>query len=406
MKKFLFLVVVCTSTISSWAQSMKFVAVRNNPVSNRQEFIQWDTLSLPSVLSDSAAINGVVSGSSTFNSNNGNFYISTYQNNQPTTLAYNVNQRNSFPINNQINFGVGTKVDLSNGKLYTVHGTRLGARGYISVTDPTTGISNLVDSLPNSISGFYADGVVFNSNTHHLYFYYLDRSNVARLMDVDVTANPVTMSSVVVAAAAGRSGNMTMEFDLNTNLLHFYSIVFNTQTRKSKLYFGILNPVNGAVSYEDSIGGYSGVVMSSGTFDQTGQNFCIEVLDSNNRNKMVGYQVLGAYWFETALPAGNVYEIEANNFAYAQAKYASTAAKELENSILIYPNPAQDFLQISGATLGKKYQVLNPQGQLVLSGRISQTEEKIDVSKLNSGLFLLWMEGTKNVSKFIINKGL
>jgi hypothetical protein len=40
---------------------------------------------------------------------------------------------------------------------------------------------------------------------------------------------------------------------------------------------------------------------------------------------------------------------------------------------------------------------------LVLSGKISQNEEKIDVSELNSGLFLFMMEGTKTVSKFIIN---
>jgi hypothetical protein len=270
MKKYSLSLLMLVASLLMNAQSMKFVAVRNNPVNSRQEFVQWDTLSLPTVMNDSAAIQGVVSGSSTFNSNNGNFYISTYQNNQPATLVYNVNQRNSYILNNQIDFGVGTKVDLSNGKLYTVHATHLGSRGYISVTDPTTGNTTLVDSLPNTISGFYADGVVFNSNTHHLYFYYLDRSNVARLMDVDVSANPVTFNSVVVGTANGNAGNMTLEFDLNTNLLHFLSIAYNIQTRKSKIYFGILNPVNGAVCYEDSIGGYAGVVLSSGTFDQTG----------------------------------------------------------------------------------------------------------------------------------------
>lgn len=406
MKKIAFLFLVIFSSIVGFSQSMKFVAVRNNPVTNRQEFIQWDTLSLPAVLNDSAAINGVVSGSSTFNPNNGNFYISTFQNNQPITLVYNVNQRNNFVLNNLLDFGVETKVDLSNGKLYSVHAMHSSKRGYISVTDPVSGVTSLVDSLPNSIAGFLADGMVFNSNTHHLYFYYIDRNNVGKLMDVDVSSNPVTMNSVALGTAGGRTSNMTLEFDLNTNLLHFLSIKYNSQTQKSKIYFGIINPTNGAVSYEDSTEGYSGVVLSSGTFDQTGQNMCISAVDSNNRYIMVGYQVLGAYWFETALPAGNIYEIEANNYAYAQAKYASTSVKELRAPIHIYPNPAQDFLQVSGAGLGNRYRIYNQNGQLVLSGKISQNEEKIDVSKLNSGLFLLMMEGTKNVSKFIINKGL
>jgi len=401
-------IVLVLSFLSSAAfnQSMKFVAVRSNPITQLQEFIQWDTLSLPSVVHDSASIQGVVSGSSTFNSNNGNFYISAFQNNQPTTLVYQVNQRNSYALNSQMNFGVGTKVDLSNGKLYTVHTTSLGARGYISVTDPISGITSLVDSLPNSISGFFSDGVVFNSNTHHLYFYYIDTGNVERFMDIDVLANPVNMNSIVLGVANGRSGNMTFEFDLNTNLLHFLSINYDLQTLKSNMYFGIINPSNGAVSYEDSISSYAGVVLSSTTFDQTGQNMCIQALDSNNSYVMVGYQVLGSYWFKAPMPLGNVYEIEANNYSFAQAKYASTGTKELTNPIQIYPNPAHDFLQVSGAGLGNRYRIFNQNGQLVLSGKISQNEDKIDVSKLNSGLFLFMMEETKNVSKFIINKGL
>jgi len=101
-----------------------------------------------------------------------------------------------------------------------------------------------------------------------------------------------------------------------------------------------------------------------------------------------------------------VYEIEANNYTYVQAKYASTSVKELNAPMLVYPNPAQDFLQVSGVGLGNRYRIFNQNGQLVLSGKISQNEDKIDVSKLKSGLFLFMMEGTKNVSKFIINKGL
>jgi len=348
MKKSALLFLLIFSSIVGFSQSMKFVAVRNNPTTQRQEFIQWDTLSLPTVINDTAPINGVVSGSSTYNSNNGNFYISTFQNQQLVTLVYNVNQRNNFVLNNLLDFGVETKVDLSNGNLYSVHTMSSSSRGFISVTDPVSGVTTLVDSLPNSISGFFADGMVFNSNTHHLYFYYIDTNNVERFMDIDVMANPVTMNSMVLGFASGHTSNLTLEFDLNTNLLHFLSIHYNSQTQKSKIYFGIINPTNGAMSYEDSTEGYSGVVLSSGTFDQTGQNMCISAVDSNNRYIMVGYQVLGAYWFEAPLPAGNVYEIEANNYTYVQAKYASTSVKELNAPMLVFPNPAQEFLQVSG----------------------------------------------------------
>ena len=404
MKKSALLFLLIFSSIVGFSQSMKFVAVRNNPTTQRQEFIQWDTLSLPTVINDTAPINGVVSGSSTYNSNNGNFYISTFQNQQLVTLVYNVNQRNNFVLNNLLDFGVETKVDLCNGNLYSVHTMSSSSRGFISVTDPVSGVTTLVDSLPNSISGFFADGMVFNSNTHHLYFYYIDTNNVERFMDIDVMANPVTMNSMVLGFASGHTSNLTLEFDLNTNLLHFLSIHYNSQTQKSKIYFGIINPTNGAMSYEDRTEGYSGVVLSSGTFDQTGQNMCISAVDSNNRYIMVGYQVLGAYWFEAPLPAGNVYEIEANNYTYVQAKYASTSVKELNAPMLVFPNPAQEFLQVSGVGLGNHYRIFNQNGQLVLSGKISQNEEKIDVSSLLSGLYFISCDEKSLGQKFIIQK--
>jgi len=401
MKKII-LVLFAFSTISGLAQSMKFVGVRNNPTTRKQEFVQWDTLSLPTVMNDSAPINGVVSGSSTYNSNNGNFYIATYQNNQPVTLAYNVNQRNNFIMANQINFGVGTKVDLSNGKLYTVHGKRLGARGYISVTDPNTGIASLVDSLPNTINSFFGDGVVFNSNTHHLYFYYLD-GNVGRLMDVDVSANPVTMNSVPVVTANGRSANMAMEFDLNTNLLHFISIEYNTQTRKSKLYFGILNPSNGAMNYEDSTAGYSGMAMGSGTFDQTGQNMCILAMDTNNRYVMVGYQVLGAYWFKTSIPSGNIYEIEANNFSYVQAKYANNIKENQKTEVTVYPNPVDQVLNIKSSSVLDQYHIYSIQGKLVRSGVLNAYHSQMDVSDFENGVYFIVFPEKNSVARFVIS---
>ncbi|MFY8132710.1 MAG: hypothetical protein ACOVOL_05700, partial [Bacteroidia bacterium] len=109
------LVIVLGLTLLSLAtlgQSMKFVAVRNNPTTQRQEFIQWDTLSLPNVINDSASITGLVSGSSTFNSNTGNYCVSALRNNQSITLSYDVNTRSNTVLANQIDFGISTKVDL------------------------------------------------------------------------------------------------------------------------------------------------------------------------------------------------------------------------------------------------------------------------------------------------------
>lgn len=399
------LVIVLGLTLLSLAtlgQSMKFVAVRNNPTTQRQEFIQWDTLSLPNVINDSASITGLVSGSSTFNSNTGNYCVSALRNNQSITLSYDVNTRSNTVLANQIDFGISTKVDLSNGKLYTIQGKKNGKRSYLTVTNPITNATSLVDSLPGSIFAFIGEGMVFNSNNHHFYFQYVDTANQMKFMDVDLSGTTTTMTSSTLGMPTN-SGSYFLEFDLNNNVLYFFNLKYNSQTRRSKIYFGNINLNNGAVNFEDSVSNIRALIYSSVTFDQTGQNMCVSVIDSNNQNVMLCYQVLNSYWFTAPLPAGSVYEIEANNYSYAQAKYASTSVKELNAPLLVYPNPAQDFLQVSGAGLGNRYRIFNQNGQLVLSGKISQNEEKIDVSELNSGLFLFIMEGTKTVSKFIIN---
>ncbi len=399
------LVIVLGLTLLSLAtlgQSMKFVAVRNNPTTQRQEFIQWDTLSLPNVINDSASITGLVSGSSTFNSNTGNYCVSALRNNQSITLSYDVNTRSNTVLANQIDFGISTKVDLSNGKLYTIQGKKNGKRSYLTVTNPITNATTLVDSLPGSIFAFIGEGMVFNSNNHHFYFQYVDTANQMKFMDVDLSGTTTTMTSSTLGMPTN-SGSYFLEFDLNNNVLYFFNLKYNSQTRRSKIYFGNINLNNGAVNFEDSVSNIRALIYSSVTFDQTGQNMCVSVIDSNNQNVMLCYQVLNSYWFTAPLPAGSVYEIEANNYSYAQAKYASTSVKELNAPLLVYPNPAQDFLQVSGAGLGNRYRIFNQNGQLVLSGKISQNEEKIDVSELNSGLFLFMMEGTKTVSKFIIN---
>ncbi len=399
------LVIVLGLTLLSLAtlgQSMKFVAVRNNPTTQRQEFIQWDTLSLPNVINDSASITGLVSGSSTFNSNTGNYCVSALRNNQSITLSYDVNTRSNTVLANQIDFGISTKVDLSNGKLYTIQGKKNGKRSYLTVTNPITNATTLVDSLPGSIFAFIGEGMVFNSNNHHFYFQYVDTANQMKFMDVDLSGTTTTMTSSTLGMPTN-SGSYFLEFDLNSNVLYFLNLKYNSQTRRSKIFFGNINLNNGAVNFEDSVSNIRALIYSSVTFDQTGQNMCVSVIDSNNQNVMLCYQVLNSYWFTAPLPAGSVYEIEANNYSYAQAKYASTSVKELNAPLLVYPNPAQDFLQVSGAGLGNRYRIFNQNGQLVLSGKISQNEEKIDVSELNSGLFLFMMEGTKTVSKFIIN---
>jgi len=85
---------------------------------------------------------------------------------------------------------------------------------------------------------------------------------------------------------------------------------------------------------------------------------------------------------------------------------ASVANLNVEESIQLYPNPASQFLYVkkSGVDNNKKQTIaiLNLIGQKVVARQLSNSENKIDISFLNSGVYFLVIEGEKRqVLKFV-----
>jgi hypothetical protein len=68
-------------------------------------------------------------------------------------------------------------------------------------------------------------------------------------------------------------------------------------------------------------------------------------------------------------------------------------------SVSIFPNPAKDFIHISGLTEATNFQIYDATGRLVKSQTI-QPDEPITISGLQSGLYLLSSDGLQK--KFIV----
>lgn len=71
------------------------------------------------------------------------------------------------------------------------------------------------------------------------------------------------------------------------------------------------------------------------------------------------------------------------------------------SSIQIYPNPTSDVLNVTKVSSKAQFTITNMAGQLVMSGQI--TDNKISVSKLNTGAYMISIEdkGTTSNLKFI-----
>ena len=76
----------------------------------------------------------------------------------------------------------------------------------------------------------------------------------------------------------------------------------------------------------------------------------------------------------------------------------ATDLRETENARLtIYPNPATDFLRISGLTVVTVARITNIQGQEVFSGRFEGDEGMVEVSNLPAGIYMMRLEMDKKV---------
>jgi hypothetical protein len=76
---------------------------------------------------------------------------------------------------------------------------------------------------------------------------------------------------------------------------------------------------------------------------------------------------------------------------------------ELVESFAIYPIPAQDFLVVeplvSVENQGMNYQIINPQGQIISQGSITnQSPQRISTSSLSSGIYYIRILGKNSTS--------
>ena len=69
-------------------------------------------------------------------------------------------------------------------------------------------------------------------------------------------------------------------------------------------------------------------------------------------------------------------------------------------SVNVYPNPVQNHLTIEADLQGAEYRIVNMQGKVVKTGKITETALQIDFSDLSGGTYLLKVNG-QNTHKII-----
>ena len=82
----------------------------------------------------------------------------------------------------------------------------------------------------------------------------------------------------------------------------------------------------------------------------------------------------------------------------SEDSYTSIKEQATIPNLQVYPNPASDYLQVSGTDSGSEYKLINQQGQEVLSGTISG-EERIYTTEFSTGIYFLEIKNNQAVSR-------
>ena len=79
------------------------------------------------------------------------------------------------------------------------------------------------------------------------------------------------------------------------------------------------------------------------------------------------------------------------------SKSANVALQVIDSEVKVFPNPAQNYITISGVTNGEQIMVYDFTGNVVLKKVASTTAETIDVSALKSGKYIISIRGKEGI---------
>jgi len=197
--------------------------------------------------------------------------------------------------------------------------------------------------------------------------------------------------------------------------INFSSNIYETEKINLKLFIVDLN--ENTWDFKDSSGN---ILYEGGPYDQNGEhNHEFDVIQSEcytftiydtAGNGLDGYNwTVGSEYYELTTEQGDLIYTN-TNFGSEESKLISTEYLNLNqneiNSISIYPNPSDKFIQINYQNiLPESYKIFDLNGSLIYSKAINSDRDlKIDVSGFSKGLYFISIQSGQNMNnlKFLV----
>ncbi|WP_298221892.1 T9SS type A sorting domain-containing protein [Flavobacterium sp.] len=392
-------------TSKAQEDQINLIAFKYNQQSQTSDIIKWNVDAPELFTATSSNVTGILVGTSIFNASTGDYVSRVTQNdNTSGVFKYNANTQ-------QINFNEATsffngsaECDMQTGFIYTYDGNNLN-EVQLNKYNPQTNelvVVGTFDFLPNT--SFFPDGSCFDSNTGTYYFVMQDAEG-KKLVTVPVNATAFTYTETLLTGLP-ITGNIGLEYSNETNSIYCIYSSFNAQTESNTFVVGNLDANSGAISVLNTLETIGGYQFYNRTFDQNTKKLLFVAYNLDFTQQRLYLYDIDSNTYETRLlPAELVVEIECNNFAYSERKYGQLSTPTFDgNDLVIYQDIAAKSILFSKNIAKSKFQVVNMQGAIVISGQVSSTNA-IDASTLQSGIYIVSVEvNSKKVDKKLILK--
>jgi len=196
----------------------------------------------------------------------------------------------------------------------------------------------------------------------------------ASISKIDVNSMTLTTTNNISSVSTG----------CGTSCLKEGNIVYQISQDSSLMEYDVLNMNNIGPIANYNTNFYALAV------DPTSGHLFASNTDFYSYGKVEIYDLMNNYisQFSTDITPGKiVFDVRFN-----------TGIEESQNDLVIYPNPANDMLNINGIGEGN-YSILNVLGEVIYSQVISQDKITIDISSLQSGKYFVQVKRNGELSK-------
>ena len=254
----------------------------------------------------------------------------------------------------------------------------------LATCDLTTGLVDLIS--PNSIAQSYT--MSGSTIDPYLMVYYFESEG--KFMGIDLYNGEIYSQPTISVDVAG---SFFSNFAYSCADTAVYGLIMNNGVKA----LGKINPQTGVVTTLPTVLSFDNFVMNSGgAIDPINLVYYFQTIDTAGQNKLVGLSLMdGSVASQSVISTvGNyftMYRIQSDCYLAEPSRLNPLAAvPEMKDIFVhIYPNPAEDFINVKSEFPMNHLEILNADGTLVKRILTNEMDVQVSVESLSDGLYYL-----------------